>query len=65
MDAVFLLGDAWPTPGADPEEVAAALRPGDTVLVKASRGSRLETLFPLFERRVAQWPAPLAAGEAS
>ena len=55
LDEVLLLGDAWPTPGVAAEAVAAALRPGDTVLLKASRGSRLERLFPLIEQRVAQW----------
>lgn len=55
VDEVLLLGDAWPTPGVDPGAVAAALAPGDTVLLKASRGSRLETLIPSIERRVAQW----------
>ncbi|BAM04656.1 UDP-N-acetylmuramoyl-tripeptide--D-alanyl-D-alanine ligase [Phycisphaera mikurensis] len=55
-DLVLLVGDAWPTPGTDLDAVAAALEPGDTVLVKASRGSALERLFPLIERGVASRP---------
>jgi len=34
-----------------PEQVAALLQPGDTVLLKASRGMRLERLIPAIERR--------------
>ena len=34
-----------------PDQVAALLQPGDTVLLKASRGMRLERLIPAIERR--------------
>ncbi|MFI4860954.1 MAG: UDP-N-acetylmuramoyl-tripeptide--D-alanyl-D-alanine ligase [Phycisphaerales bacterium JB063] len=34
-----------------PEQVAALLEPGDTVLLKASRGMRLERLIPAIEAR--------------
>ena len=34
-----------------PEQVADLLSPGDTVLLKASRGMRLERLIPAIERR--------------
>ena len=42
-------GEAW----SDdlPDRVAARLRPGDTVLLKASRGMRLERLIPAIEAR--------------
>lgn len=46
--------------GATPEDVAGALRPliqpGDVMLLKASRGVRLEKLLPLL------WPSTAAAG---
>lgn len=34
-----------------PEDIAALLEPGDTVLLKASRGMRLERLIPAIEQR--------------
>jgi UDP-N-acetylmuramoyl-tripeptide--D-alanyl-D-alanine ligase len=34
-----------------PDQVTALLQPGDTVLLKASRGMRLERLIPAIERR--------------
>lgn len=34
-----------------PDQIAALLQPGDTVLLKASRGMRLERLIPAIERR--------------
>ena len=34
-----------------PETIAALLEPGDTVLLKASRGMRLERLIPAIEKR--------------
>ena len=34
-----------------PDEIAALIEPGDTVLLKASRGMRLERLIPAIERR--------------
>lgn len=44
-----------------PDQVAALLRPGDTVLLKASRGMRLERLIPAIEKRFgkAESPQPL------
>jgi UDP-N-acetylmuramoyl-tripeptide--D-alanyl-D-alanine ligase len=39
-----------------PDKIAAMLQPGDTVLLKASRGMRLERLIPAIERRFG--PAP-------
>ena len=53
-DETILIGeafgsDAW---SADlPDRVAARVRPGDTVLLKASRGMRLERLIPAIEAR--------------
>ena len=47
----FFGGDPW---SADlPDRVAARVRPGDTVLLKASRGMRLERLIPAIEARFA------------
>lgn len=62
-DAVFVLGEAWPTPGATAAEVVAAIRPGDVVLAKASRGSKLEALFPLLERHLANASRVLSSKE--
>ena len=66
-DVVFLLGSAYPERSAesaslpfgnDPEQCDAAaaliarrLEPGDTVLLKASRGVRLERLLPAIRQR--------------
>ncbi|MFN3165433.1 MAG: UDP-N-acetylmuramoyl-tripeptide--D-alanyl-D-alanine ligase [Phycisphaeraceae bacterium] len=46
--------DAW----SDdlPDKIADLLQPGDTVLLKASRGMRLERLIPAIERRFGQAP---------
>ncbi|XAL97929.1 UDP-N-acetylmuramoyl-tripeptide--D-alanyl-D-alanine ligase [Phycisphaeraceae bacterium D3-23] len=40
-----------------PDQVAALLQPGDTVLLKASRGMRLERLIPAIEKRFGK-PTP-------
>ena len=53
-DETILIGesfgaDAWSADFA--ERVAARVRPGDTVLLKASRGMRLERLIPAIEAR--------------
>ncbi|MGB0766885.1 MAG: UDP-N-acetylmuramoyl-tripeptide--D-alanyl-D-alanine ligase [Phycisphaeraceae bacterium] len=41
--------DTWTD--ATPDDIADLLEPGDTVLLKASRGMRLERLIPAIERR--------------
>lgn len=41
-----------------PDQVAALLRPGDTVLLKASRGMRLERLIPAIEKRFGKAESP-------
>lgn len=44
--------DIFPEWSGDlPDQIAALLEPGDTVLLKASRGMRLERLIPAIERR--------------
>lgn len=48
---VFAGSDAYVWSDDLPDLVAALLNPGDTVLLKASRGMRLERLIPAIERR--------------
>ena len=43
-----------------PDRVVAFLRPGDTVLLKASRGMRLERLIPAIEKQFGEAQAPTA-----
>jgi UDP-N-acetylmuramoyl-tripeptide--D-alanyl-D-alanine ligase len=43
---------ATPTLTDDGDDLLAAIEPGDTVLIKASRGMRLERLIPAIERRL-------------
>ncbi len=46
-----------------PDQVAALLEPGDTVLLKASRGMRLERLIPAIEKRFGKADAPAPVNE--
>jgi UDP-N-acetylmuramoyl-tripeptide--D-alanyl-D-alanine ligase len=56
-DVVMLIGEAF---GADawsdnlPQKVADQLQPGDTVLLKASRGMQLERVIPAIEAKFGQ-----------
>jgi UDP-N-acetylmuramoyl-tripeptide--D-alanyl-D-alanine ligase len=53
-DVVVLLGEAFgaePWRESTPTEVAGRLEPGDTVLLKASRGMALERIIPALEQR--------------
>ncbi len=59
---VLLVGDAWHRDGLPLEGVAVRLRPGDTVLLKASRGSKLEALLPLIEEQMTRWPQARSGG---
>ena len=60
------LAAAWPAQRIEvagrwrdelPADVAAQLRPGDTVLLKASRGMALERLIPAIEAKLSRAPA--------
>lgn len=46
-----------------PDQVAALLQPGDTVLLKASRGMRLERLIPAIEKRFGKVESPHPVSE--
>ncbi len=50
--------ESWDDSMAD--EITATLRAGDVVMLKASRGMRLERLLPRFERAASDWSLPLA-----
>jgi len=56
LDQVILIGELFGAPPWSdelPGRVASELQPGDTVLLKASRGMRLERLLPAIEQRFA------------
>ncbi|MEM6553117.1 MAG: UDP-N-acetylmuramoyl-tripeptide--D-alanyl-D-alanine ligase [Planctomycetota bacterium] len=64
-DHVILLGDAFafdpahtPHHTFDPEAITAQLQSGDHILLKASRGLRLERLIPAIEARFTPPPPP-------